>query len=134
MQSFFELRSACQFDADRLKKMKETALSLLQTAEKQSYTQALVLFTSNDAEYGAVIQNALAADHAEEIALLDRLRSANDTAVRYVLCVWSDVCVDIPSHAFRTLLCDLDPQNSETLIFVKTKTEIAAVKLQNVLK
>ncbi len=133
MQSLFELKTEVPFDAKIREHMIKTASELLKNADKGQYTQALVL-TTDKGEYGAVISNALSPEKAEEGCLLDRLRTADDTAVRYVLCMWGDAGIDLPSHAFRELLCELDPQNAEALIFVRTKSGISAVKLQTTLK
>ena len=133
MQSLSDLKNQPPFDETVLERMSQKASALLSRAAIGLYTQALVLCTDGG-EYGAVISNALTAEKAEEHALLNALRDARDTRVRYVLCMWGDGNIDLPSHAFRILLRELDSQNDESLIFVNTKNGLAVVKLQITVK
>ncbi len=109
--------------------MKKSASALLRGVEDGEYTQAIVLLTANENEYAYVIKNALSEEKADETALLERLKNADDTDVRYALCVWQNGGIDLPSFAFRKMLRELNCGNSEALIFVLTSDGIAAKKL-----
>ena len=104
-----------------LARMKQTAASLLRTAENLPNTQAIVLETVSGNEYAAVIADALSADHIDARALLERLTDAEDTAVKWILCQWADGGVDLPSMAFRRMLCELSPENLNAAVFLRTK-------------
>ncbi len=100
--------------------MMNTANTILKNAECEQYTQAIVLLSATGKEYSAVIKNVLSEEKTDEKILLDTLKEAKDTEIRYCLCTWCDGSIDIPSFAFRNMLCELNPKNSETLSFVRT--------------
>jgi len=52
----------------------------------------------------------------------------------YVLCMWQDGCIDIPSRTFRKMLCAMNPQNADALLFVMTPNGVSVVKLANTMK
>ena len=134
MRSLFEVKTNLTYDANIFEHMKKTAQDILQNAERAQYTQAVVLLSSNDNEYSAIIKNALSEEKADEAALLEALSAAEDTDVRCVLCMWGDLCIDIPSFAFRNMLRELNPKNDEALLFVMTKDEACVMKLSSTMK
>ena len=134
MHAIFELKNPLPFDANVLENMKKTALKLLDGAEKDPYTQAIVLSSATGKEYSVRINNALSQEKTAETALLEKIKESGDTEIGCVLCMWQDHGIDIPSYAFRESLCALDPQNSESLMFVMTAAGVAAVKMSTVMK
>ncbi len=134
MQTFFELKTEVPFDLNIFKNMRETAIELLSVAEHGQYTEAIVLFSVSGNKYSAIIKNALSKEKMEEMLLLENLKTANDTEIRYVLCMWQDNCIDIPSFAFRELLCNLNSKNSESLLFVMTAKGVSAIKASTTMK
>ena len=136
MQTLFELKTDIKlpYDEKIFEKMKETALNLLNNEEKDEYTQAIVLFSATANEYGITVKNAMSKEKTEEAALLEKLKAASDTEIDYVLCMWQDKNIDIPSYSFREMLCELDKKNAECLIFVMTADGIGAVKLVSTMK
>ena len=129
MQSLFEPKTELAWDRDIWNRMNSMATDLLRDKEKHEYTQAIVLFSSAGKEYGTVIQDALSQDKTEEEALFDRLRGQNDTEIRYVLCMWQDGAIDIPSISLRRMLCTLNSNNTESKVFVMTRSGIAVILL-----
>ncbi|MBQ0125226.1 MAG: hypothetical protein KBS59_02760 [Clostridiales bacterium] len=113
------------FDADVFDKMKKTAHALLQSAEKEQLTQAVVLYSEKNNEYGAVIKNAVSADVSDEARLVEKLRDTRDVKICYALCMWHDGTLDMPSDAFRKMLMGLDESNRRTLLFVMTGGGVA---------
>ncbi len=73
-------------------------------------------------------------DMTEEKELIEKLKAAGDTEIRYVLCMWQDNSVDIPSFAFRKMLCELDQKNQEAALFVMTTEDISAIKMSVTMK
>ena len=134
MQAIFELKNPLPFDRNLFENMKKTALDLLDGAEKDPYTQAIVLFSVAGKEYSVRINNALSQEKTDEMALLEKIKKSGDTEIGCVLCMWQDHGIDIPSYAFRESLCALDPKNSESLMFVMTADGVAAVKMSTVMK
>ena len=134
MQSIFELKNKFSYDPDIFDNMKADAVDLLRKAGNAEYTQAIVLFSVSERKYSAIIANACADDKSDELALLERVKVADDSEIRYVLCMWQDNGIDIPSFAFRKMLCDLNPKNSEALLFVTTTEGVSAIKLSQTMK
>jgi hypothetical protein len=134
MQALFELKKPLPFDRNLFENMEKTALKLLDGAEKEPYTQAIVLFSATGKEYSARIQNALSQEKTDETALIKTIKESGDTEIGCVLCMWQDHGIDIPSYAFRESLCALNTKNSEALMFVMTADGVAAVKMSAVMK
>lgn len=107
-------------DNKTFERMMVTANTVLKDAECEQFTQAIVLLSAAGNEYSAVIKNVLSEEKTDEKALLERLKKADDTEIRYCLCMWQNGSIDIPSFAFRDMLCELNPKNSETQSFVMT--------------
>ncbi len=134
MQSIFEIKNPMFFDESKFQNMKDIAKALLSGKEKKQYTQAIVLLSSLGNEYSAVIENALSVEKSDEKALLDKLISASDTKIDFILCLWHECSVDIPSYDFRKMLCALNPDNANSGIFVITRDGYSVIKLGNTLK
>ena len=134
MQSLFELRTKLTVDMSVFEQMKKTAETELYKAETGLYTQAVVFLSAKGNEYSTLIKNALSEEKTDEIALLERMKTSNDTEIRYALCLWQDGGIDIPSYWFRKSLCTLDPKNTETLLFVMTADGIGGIKVSTTMK
>ncbi|MBR3864819.1 MAG: hypothetical protein IKJ19_06900 [Clostridia bacterium] len=134
MESLFELKNPIAVDLSVFEQMKQKALELLSKAKCEQYTQAIVLYSTKNNEYGAVINNALDKERVDENLLLKKLKDVNDTQIAYLLCLWQDKNVDICSYAFRKDLLLLNEKNSDTLIFVTTQDGISAIKLSVTVK
>lgn len=134
MQSFFEIKTKVAFDAAVFENMKETAAKLLYNTESGQYTQAVVLFSATGNTYSTVVKNALSKEKTDEMALLERIKAIKDTEIRYVLCMWQDTCIDIPSFAFRELLCALNPKNAESMVLVTTTDGVSGMTVSATMK
>ncbi len=134
MESTFELKTKTTVDLAVFERMKEKATELLSNVEHGQYTQAIVLLSVSEKEYGTVIKNALSEEKADEAYLIQRIKDAKDTEVCCALCMWQDKNIDIPSFAFREWLFTLDPKNSETSLFVMTADGVSKIKLSKTMK
>ena len=134
MQSLFELKTKTMLDLTIFECMKEKAIELLSNSEKNQYTQAIVLHSSAGNEYSTIIRNALSEGKADEESCLHKIQEAKDCEICFVLCMWQDQCIDIPSFAFRNLLLDLTEKNSESTLFVMTADGVSGIKLSATLK
>ncbi len=134
MKSLFDLKKQVTVDLTVFETMKETAVRLLSDAKIGQYTQAIVLRSAEGNEYFTVIENALSEEKAAETALLQELKCADDTEICYALCMWQDNNIDIPSHAFRRLLCALNPKNSDAILFVNSEQGISGAKISSTMK
>jgi len=134
MRSLFELKTKIMPDLTMFECMKKKAIELLSDAEKSQYTQAIVLHSSTGNEYSTIIQNALSEEKADEASLFCKIQEAKDYEICFVLCMWQDQRIDIPSFAFRNLLLDLTEKNSESTLFVMTADGVSGIKLSATLK
>ena len=129
MKTLFDLKHYESYDVDIYDRMKERASILLNKQENGDHTQAIVLYTTKKREYSRLIKDALNKDSTDVKALFEELREAGDTTVLYILSMWSDMCIDIPSFAFRERLLELDPSNGETRFFVLTPMGVSVLKI-----
>ena len=134
MQSIFEPKIESAPDLEIFKSMKEKALELLSNADNCKYTQAIVLRSSKENEYGIVIRNALSEEKSDEQVLLQKIQDAKDSEICFVLCMWQDQCIDIPSFNFRKSLLKLNEKNSEAKLFVMTTVGVSEIKLSLTMK
>ena len=134
MHTLFELNTKIDVDATVFERMMNAAEAELSKAEKSQYIQAIVLLSVKGNEYSTLIKNALSKEKSDETALLKRMKDLNDTEIRYVLCLWQEGGIDIPSYGFRKSLCTLDPKNTETLLFVMSTDGIGGIKVSTTMK
>ena len=134
MQTLFELSTKISIDQTIFENMKKEAEELLRAAESDKFTQAIVLFSVKENMYSAIIKNVLADEKTDEKSLLEQLKSAEDTEIRYLLSMWADRELDISSYAFRELLCSLNPKNAEAVVFVATFDGVAGITIDKTMR
>lgn len=134
MKSLFEPKTKTVPNLTVFDSMKDKALDLLSHSEKSQYTQAIVLRSAGGNEYSTIIRNALSEDKMDEKSLLRKMQEAKDSEICFVLCMWQDNCVDIPSFAFRKLLLESNEKNSDTTLFVMTADGVSEMKLSVTMK
>lgn len=134
MQYLFDPKIKNAPDFEIFKSMKEKAIELLSNTENCKYTQAIVLRSSKGNEYGTVIRNALSKEKCDEQVLLQKIQDANDSTICFVLCMWQEQCIDIPSYDFRKTLLELNEENAEAMIFVMTACGASEIKLLSTMK
>ena len=100
---------------------------LLKTAQAQlsevdassaPYLQVICAQSAGGTIYRALFRNALSAE-AEMDRFFEMLRTADDTTLSLLVCVWANGAVDVPSYAFRKALLALDATNADCRIFLK---------------
>lgn len=134
MQSLFEQKIKNAPDLETFKSMKEKAIELLSNADNCKYTQAIVLRSSKGNEYGTVIRNALSKERSDEQVLLQKIQDAKDSTICFVLCMWQEQCIDVPSYDFRKTLLELNEENAEAMLFVMTACGVSKIKLLSTMK
>lgn len=103
-------------EADPMEKLCSVAEELLKNADKKPYTQTIVLYTSKNNGYGVLIKDALSEEKSDEKSLFELMTSNDDTKVTSLICIWHEGSFDLPSCAFRQMLCKLNPENEEAKI------------------
>lgn len=134
MQALFELKIKTVPHLTVFHGMMNTATKLLSGAEKSQYTQAIVLHSAKGNEYSTMIRNALSEEKSDEKALLYQIQEANDSEIDFVLCMWQDEGIDIPSFDFRKLLLESNEKNADTALFVMTADGVSEIKLSATMK
>ena len=134
MKSIFEPKNEFALDLTVFESMKEQAAKLLAGIEKSEYTQALVLLSANENTYSSIIKNALSEEKADEASLLQQIQDAKDEKIKFVLCMWQDKSIDIPSFSFRKSLLKANEKNAESMLFVMTTDGVSATKLSATMK
>ena len=132
--SFVEIAAPMLFDQNVFDKLYSTAIKTLEQSNPQKNTQVIIVFTSKDNEYSTVISNVLSKDGSEEKMLLDVMAESKDTCIRYIMCVWHNGAIDLPSYRFRKMLVEFNPANGDAGIFIKTRDAYGIIKLSNTLK
>ena len=134
MHARFELSTKISIDQTIFENMKKEAEELLCAAESDKFTQAIVLFSAKENMYSSIIKNVLADEKTDEKSLLEQLKSAEDTEIRYLLSMWADKELDISSYAFRELLCSLNPKNAEAVVFVTTFDGVSGITIDKTMR
>ena len=134
MHARFELSTKISIDQTIFENMKKEAEELLCAAESDKFTQAIVLFSAKENMYSSIIKNVLADEKTDEKSLLEQLKSAEDTEIRYLLSMWADRELDIASYAFRELLCSLNPKNAEAVVFVTTFDGVSGITIDKTMR
>ena len=134
MHSLFELKAKIMFDLTIFECMKEKAIEMLSIADKSQYTQAIVLHSSTGNDYSTIIRNALSEEKADEESFIRKIQENQDSEMTFVLCMWQDQCIDIPSFAFRNLILNLNEKNSDSTLFVMTADGVSGIKLSATMK
>lgn len=122
------------FNSEIFDNMVSTAKEILSDAQKSEYTQAVVFLTSSKKEYYVLINNALSPDKECEGDLVANLKANDDTEISYVLCMWHDESVDLPSYDFRKMLLQMDERNANAEIFVLTESGYQTKPLETTLR
>ncbi len=117
-----------------LEKMQELAAMALKSTELNEKAQAIVLLTHKGNAYCYVINDALSKDKAEEDGLLQILTESADTEIKYILCLWLNGGLDLPSYDLRKKLCKINDRNLHAGIFVNTFEDVVIRELKDTVK
>lgn len=98
--------------------IKESALQLLQ--QYPSAVQIIVVLTASGNRYHMAIDDILQNRVISENAIAELLLQNQDTQAQYLVCMWSNGNIDVPSWHLQKLLSSVDPKNSHAQILVNT--------------
>lgn len=98
--------------------IKASALQLLQ--QYPSAMQIIVVLTSSGNQYHMAIDDIPQNRVISENAITELLLQNQDTQVQYLVCMWSNGSIDVPSWHLQELLSSIDPKNSHAQILVNT--------------
>ena len=112
-----------------IQSMLEAATSALSEMPTGEFTQAIAVHTDSDHIYVQTIANALSEDKSDETHLFQMLENKGDTKIITIVCVWQSGCIDLPSYAWRQMLCDLNEENKNAAILLQSDGEYTLKKL-----
>lgn len=75
------------------------------------HTQSIVLRTVKGNVYHCLISDALTDDYTEEKQFVNTLIANGDFEIVQMVSMWPEGCFDMPSYAFRKMLCELHTNN-----------------------
>lgn len=95
-----------------------------------SAEQAIAVLTCKGDCFSLLNHGIRSGSTGEETAFLEGLAEKDNAALQYVVCMWNDGNLDVPSAHFRELLTMLNPANSETEILLKGSEDFLAQPLK----
>ena len=84
-----------------------------------SAQQVLVVLTSKYQMYHFTNHDIMSADITEEETFIKMLMDKNDAEVKYMVCMWDNFMLDVPSQHFRSRLTQINPLNGNTRILLQ---------------
>lgn len=95
--------------------------ALLEEAERQVQAnpeaeQVIVVKTAKANMYHFANYDITSGSRADEDRFVELLREQDDTEVQYLVAMWNNGGVDLPSHHFRSRLLEPSPKNGEAVM------------------
>ena len=118
-------------DFSRMLSLAEKYFDTNNSIGKFEYHQCLVLKT----EQGDKIYS-FTCDNVKELIdkSYDMLISEKISVVEKVVCMWEGGFIDVPSHSFMKVLCDLNDKNKDTQILLRgTENTYHIKKISNII-
>lgn len=111
-------------DVERLFTEAEQLLKTEKTAQ-----QIIVVQTSKFNVYHCANRDIVSGDTTDEDCFVKMLYEKSDIEIKYIICIWNDCTIDIPSMHLRRSLIDLSPKNLNTLVLLQGEGAIIAKKI-----
>ena len=73
--------------------------------------------------------NVLSKGAEDEIDFWKELCDKSDTEIKYVVCMWNNHGIEIPSMSFRKMILESVPKNAETILILQGKNGIVGKTL-----
>lgn len=89
--------------------------------------QMIVVKTENN--HLRSFSNSLKSNGADEKNFVEQISASENPVIKYVLCMWSDGSIEIPSMHFRNLLLDASAENAQAVIILQGTDGISCKKL-----
>ena len=86
-----------------------------QRKENPAAEQIIIVKTTKDNIYFCVNYNIMQGNYEDEKQFFQMLVDVNDVEVKYIVCMWKNGGVDIPSANFRKNLFAICPKNEEAI-------------------
>lgn len=94
-----------------------------------SADQVIVVKTEQSNVYH-FINNPLSGDYENEDRFVQMLLDQKDSVVKYIVCMWNNYALDIPSFHLRKLLLDANSRNGDTAMVMQGEEKIIVKDLK----
>ena len=111
----------------------ESALSKAKSllSENPSAAQVNLLMTANERIYSFLRRGW--DDETQENECLRQLQEDENAQLVFILCMWQDLTIDLPSYALRTKLLAMNAANGETRLLLRGENGINSIPLARTL-
>ena len=83
--------------------------------------QVIVAYSESENMYIRVNRDVMSGLHADEEQFIQELIDNQDTALRYVVCMWKGFTLDLPSIYVRKRLIEIDSKNAYAQMILDNK-------------
>ena len=94
--------------------------------------QVIVVLTAKSHRFSLVNHNIMEGDLSEEENFIKGLVEVGETEIKYLVCMWQEYMLDIPSQHMREQLIKLNPLNKEMYLLLKGKESCSIKKLKDI--
>lgn len=103
-------------------KLEHEAEMLLHVAEEQikenpSVVQVIVVKTAKGNIYSLANNDVLDGSYEDEAGFIQKLVDEDDAKVKFILCMWNNQGIEVPSMHFREGLLETSAENEKAIIF-----------------
>ena len=94
--------------------------------------QVIVVLTAKSHSFSFVNHNIMEGNLSEEEEFIEGLVEAGETEIRYLVCMWQEYMLDIPSQHMREQLVKTNPLNREMYLLLRGAEGYSIKKLKNI--
>ena len=111
--------------------MLSAAKSYFETYNQKKYEfhQCLILCTAQGEHITyPVISSSVDLLKTQECTIVSNLKKSGKVVIKKLVCMWEGEMLDVPSHQFMTMLCELNAENKKTEILLRAGTNAYVTK------
>ena len=94
--------------------------------------QVIVVLTAKSHRFSFVNHNIMEGNLSEEEEFIEGLVEAGETEIRYLVCMWQEYMLDIPSQHMREQLVKTNPLNREMYLLLRGAEGYSIKKLKDI--
>lgn len=94
--------------------------------------QVIVVLTAKSHRFSLVNHNIMEGDLSKEENFIKGLVEVGETEIKYIVCMWQEYMLDIPSQHMREQLIKLNPLNKEMYLLLKGTENYLIKKLKDI--
>lgn len=94
--------------------------------------QVIVVLTAKSHSFSLINHNIMEGNLSEEENFIEGLVEAGETEIRYLVCMWKEYMLDIPSQHMREQLVKINPLNREMHLLLRGAEGYSTKKLKDI--